>query len=47
MILKEAPAHLLRQEAVKNGMKVLQDDALAKVLLGVTTLDEVVRVIYA
>jgi type IV pilus assembly protein PilB len=48
LVMKEAPAHVLRNEAIaKNGMKTLQDDALAKVLLGVTTLDEVVRVIYA
>lgn len=48
LVMKEAPAHVLRNEAInKNGMKTLQDDALAKVLLGVTTLDEVVRVMYA
>jgi type IV pilus assembly protein PilB len=47
MIMKESPGHILRKEAEKNGMRSLQDDALAKVLLGVTTLDEVVRVIYA
>ena len=47
MILKHEPSHLLRIAAVKNGMQTLQDDALAKVLLGITTIDEVVRVIYA
>ena len=47
MILKHEPSHLLRATAVKGGMQTLQDDALAKVLLGVTTIDEVVRVIYA
>ncbi len=47
MILKHEPSHLLRIVAVKNGMQTLQDDALAKVLLGITTIDEVVRVIYA
>ena len=47
MILKHEPAHMLRAAAVKNGMQTLQSDALAKVLLGITTIDEVVRVIYA
>ena len=47
MILKHEPSHLLRAAAVKNGMRTLQSDALAKVLLGITTIDEVVRVIYA
>jgi type IV pilus assembly protein PilB len=47
MILKEAPAHQLRHEAEKFGMATLQMDALEKVIQGVTTLEEVVRVIYA
>ncbi|MEI8281405.1 MAG: GspE/PulE family protein, partial [Armatimonadota bacterium] len=47
MILKHEPAHLLRATAVKNGMQTLQSDALSKVLLGITTIDEVIRVIYA
>ena len=47
MILKHEPSHLLRAAAVKNGMATLQSDALSKVLLGITTIDEVVRVIYA
>jgi type IV pilus assembly protein PilB len=47
MILKHEPAHILRATAVANGMQTLQNDALAKVLLGITTIDEVVRVIYA
>jgi type IV pilus assembly protein PilB len=47
MIMKEAAAHDLRHKAIEVGMKPLQSDALSKVLLGITTLDEVVRVIYA
>jgi type IV pilus assembly protein PilB len=47
MILKHEPSHILRAVAAKNGMQSLQNDALAKVLLGITTIDEVVRVIYA
>ena len=45
--MKEAAAHDLRHKAIEVGMKPLQSDALSKVLLGITTLDEVVRVIYA
>ncbi len=47
MILKHEPSHILRNKAVENGMQTLQMDALAKVLLGITTIDEVVRVIYS
>ena len=46
-ILKHAPAHVLRELAVKNGMRTLQSDAVQKILNGVTTVDEVLRVIYA
>lgn len=47
LILKEEPAHIVRAAAQRSGMKLLQDDALAKILMGNTTIDEVVRVIYA
>jgi type IV pilus assembly protein PilB len=46
-ILKKSPGHTLKQLAVKSGMRTLQEDALQKILLGVTTVDEVLRVIYA
>ena len=46
-ILREAAAHEIRELAIKNGMRTLQDDAVMKILLGVTSVDEVVRVIYA
>jgi type II secretory ATPase GspE/PulE/Tfp pilus assembly ATPase PilB-like protein len=47
LILKEEPAHVIRAAAAKAGMRSLQMDAAQKVLNGVTTLEEVVRVIYA
>ncbi|HLO97410.1 MAG TPA: ATPase, T2SS/T4P/T4SS family [Fimbriimonas sp.] len=47
LILKEEAAHILRQTAVRQGMYTLQMDALAKVLMGSTSLEEIVRVIYA
>jgi type IV pilus assembly protein PilB len=46
-ILRGAAAHELRQMAIDNGMKTLQQDAVAKILMGVTDLDEVIRVIYS
>ena len=46
-IIKRSPSHILRDLAIKNGMKSLQTDAMLKVLMGLTTVEEVVRVIYA
>ncbi|MEA2552222.1 MAG: type pilus assembly protein PilB [Fimbriimonadaceae bacterium] len=46
-ILEKAPSHILRQMAVANGMKTLQVDAVSKIVMGITTVDEVLRVIYA
>lgn len=47
LILKEEAAHVLRATARQQGMHTLQSDALAKVLMGTTSLEEIVRVIYA
>ncbi|MFN8221508.1 MAG: GspE/PulE family protein [Fimbriimonadales bacterium] len=46
-VLEHSPSHVLRGLALQNGMKTLQVDALQKVLMGVTSVDEVLRVIYA
>ncbi len=46
-VLKRNPAHIIRNLAVKSGMRTLQMDATAKILRGVTTVEEVLRVIYA
>ena len=35
------------EAAIESGMKTLKDDAIAKILLGQTTLEECLRVIYA
>lgn len=43
-VAKGADAKVLRQAAAKDGMKPLQHDGLAKVVAGVTALDEVQRV---
>ena len=46
-ILEKSPSHILRNLAVANGMRTLQMDAVQKILMGVTSVDEVLRVIYA
>lgn len=47
IVLRREPAHLLRNLAISEGMRPLQADAVQKILLGNTTIDEVLRVIYA
>jgi type II secretory ATPase GspE/PulE/Tfp pilus assembly ATPase PilB-like protein len=44
MILKDADANLLRDEARRQGMKTLFEDGVEKVRMGMTTLSEVLRV---
>jgi type IV pilus assembly protein PilB len=46
-ILEKAPSHIIRNLAVECGMRTLQVDAVSKILNGVTTVDEVLRVLYA
>lgn len=47
LVLQKSSAHLIREAAIESGMKTLRDDAIAKILLGQTTLEECLRVIYA
>ncbi|HEV8473399.1 MAG TPA: type IV-A pilus assembly ATPase PilB [Methylomirabilota bacterium] len=47
MILKDASTAELREQAQKEGMKTLRQAGIEKVLEGVTTIDEVVRVTLA
>ena len=46
-ILANASADAIRDAGVASGMRSLKDDAMAKVILGQTTLEEVLRVLYA
>ena len=46
-ILRRNPAHIIRNLAVAAGMRTLQMDATEKILMGLTTVDEIIRVIYA
>lgn len=47
LILQKSSSHVIREAAIDGGMKTLKDDAVAKILLGQTTLEECLRVIYA
>ena len=44
LTFNEAPTEQLRRAALNEGMKTLYQDGITKVLEGVTTLEEVVRV---
>lgn len=44
LVVEKAPASVIKNEAIKQGMRTLRQDGLAKVLRGLTTLEEVIRV---
>ena len=44
LVLQRAKASTIKAEAIRDGMKTLRADGLAKAAAGVTTMDEVVRV---
>jgi type II secretory ATPase GspE/PulE/Tfp pilus assembly ATPase PilB-like protein len=44
LIARNCEANVLREAARKNGMKTLREDGFDKVLAGVTTAEEVLRV---
>ncbi|HIE51819.1 MAG TPA: type II/IV secretion system protein [Armatimonadetes bacterium] len=46
LILDRAPTQAIRQAAIEAGMVTLQEDAVRKVLQGITTVEEALRVIY-
>lgn len=47
LILARSSSYTLKEAAVEAGMKTLRDDAMEKILLGMTTLEESLRVIYS
>lgn len=47
LALQRASGHAIRDAAIRNGMISLKADAIEKVLLGVTTLEESLRVVYS
>ncbi len=44
LVISKAPDHELREIARKHGMRTLREDGFAKVITGVTTAEEVIRV---
>jgi type II secretory ATPase GspE/PulE/Tfp pilus assembly ATPase PilB-like protein len=46
LLLKKMPANDIRRAAIKNGMTTLVNDGLAKVASGVTTVEEILRVLH-
>jgi type II secretory ATPase GspE/PulE/Tfp pilus assembly ATPase PilB-like protein len=46
MMLNRASSTEIRQAAVEEGMKTMQDDGLQKTLSGVTTMEECLRVVF-
>ena len=44
MIFEKLPAHELRERAREHGMRTLREDGMRKVLAGITTVEEVMRV---
>lgn len=44
LIVEKAPTSVIKNEAMKQGMRTLRQDGLGKVLRGLTTLAEVIRV---
>src|SRR5439155_469464 len=46
LVLKGASSAQLRDQAIVEGMKTLADDGILKVLEGVTTIEELLRVVF-
>jgi len=46
LVLRKAPTHEIRQHALEAGMITLQQDAMQKILEGITTMEEALRVVY-
>ncbi|HEY3414079.1 MAG TPA: type II secretion system ATPase GspE [Armatimonadota bacterium] len=46
LILKKVGGPELQQAALRGGMRTLREDAMEKILLGITTLEESLRVLY-
>ncbi|MBI5699479.1 type II/IV secretion system protein [Candidatus Saganbacteria bacterium] len=44
LIMNKAPSNQVKEVAVRSGMKTLREDGISKVIAGMTTLDEVLRV---
>jgi len=47
LIVQRAPHHTLREHAVREGMKTMQEQAFELVVDGITTVEDVIRSVYA
>jgi type IV pilus assembly protein PilB len=47
LVLAKGSSYALKDAAIESGMKTLRDDAIQKILLGMTTVEESLRVIFA
>lgn len=47
LMLAKSSSYAIKEAAIEAGMKTLKDDAMEKILLGITTLEESLRVIYS
>jgi len=47
LMLQKAPTHVLRQAALDAGMISLKEDVMHKILEGMTTIEEALRVVYS
>ncbi|MDI6771835.1 MAG: type II secretion system ATPase GspE [bacterium] len=46
MIVQRASSTEIKAQAIREGMRTLRDDGLEKVMAGVSTIDEILRVVY-
>jgi len=46
LVVRRASSSDIKAQAVREGMQALRDDGLEKVLSGVSTIDEILRVVY-
>jgi len=46
LVVHRAPATEVRAQAIRDGMRTLRDDGLEKVITGISTIDEILRVVY-
>jgi len=47
LILRKAASHVIRQESLGSGMITLKQDGMQKILEGITTMEEALRVVYS
>jgi type IV pilus assembly protein PilB len=46
LIVQRAPAGEIKAQAIREGMRTLREDGLEKVISGISTIDEILRVVY-